>query len=198
MSFLRTIPPDAAAGPVREMYDRVQAENGYIPNWAQAFSLRPAVRDGWVALIGSIRPHLSVRRYELATLAAARALRSTYCSLAHSRVLLNQLFDAESVKTIFSGDASTVLEPAEVAMMSFVEKVVRGADRITQGDVDQLRAHGFDDAEIFDLVATAAARCFFSKLLDGLGVQADARYTKLEPDLLSTLTVGRPVATAAE
>ena len=40
----------------------------------------------------------------------------------------------------------------------------------------------------------AALRCFFSKTLDGLGVQADAKYSGLEPGLRDALTVGRPIA----
>ena len=59
MAFIRTIPPSGAEGPVREMYERVQNQLGYVPNWAQAFSLRPAVMDGWVALLSSIRNNLT-------------------------------------------------------------------------------------------------------------------------------------------
>lgn len=198
MSFVRTIPPAAATGDVRSMYDKVQAEQGTIPNWAHAFSLRPSVRDGWVSLIGSIRQNLTVRRYELVTLAAARALRSSYCSLAHGRVLSSQVFDGTTVATIMRGDASSVLEPAEVAMMEFAEKVVRGADQITEQDVASLRSHGLSDEEIFDISSTAAARCFFSKLLDALGIQADASFGTLHPELLAALTVGRPIAELAD
>ena len=197
MPFVRTIPPSDAEGAVREMYDKVQAEQGSIPNWAHAFSLRPAVRAGWVSLITSIRPNLSTRRYELVTLAAARALRSTYCSLAHGKVLASQVFDAAAMREIASGDASAVLEPGEIAMMEFARKVVLGADRITESDVAALRSHGFADEEIFDIAATAAARCFFSKLLDALGVQADAGFQSLDADLRAALTVGRPVAAAS-
>ena len=42
--------------------------------------------------------------------------------------------------------------------------------------------------------AAAAARCFFSGLLDALGVRADASYRELDPALRDALTVGRPVA----
>jgi uncharacterized peroxidase-related enzyme len=194
MPFVHTIPPSAADGAVREMYDKVLAEQGQIPNWAHLFTLRPGVREGWVGLLGSIRPHLSLRRYELVTIAAARALRSSYCSLAHGRVLANQVFDAPTVTAIVNGDGASVLEAAEIAMMNFAEKVVREADRITQSDVDTLRSHGFRDEEIFDIAAAAAARCFFSKLLDSLGVQADASFAQLDPALRTALTVGRPVA----
>jgi hypothetical protein len=55
------------------------------------------------------------------------------------------------------------------------------------------RSHPKDD-EIFDVAAAAAARCFFSKLIDAMGAQADTAYNALEPDLREALTVGRPIA----
>jgi uncharacterized peroxidase-related enzyme len=194
MAFIRTIAAADAQGPVREMYEQAEARFGYVPNWAQAFSLRPGVRDGWSALLKSIQSNLPVRSYELATLAAARALRSSYCSLAHGSVLAEKVFDAAAVTAIAQGGPESPVEPRERAMMAFVEKVVLHADRITAADVEALRSHGYRDEEIFDLAATAAARCFFSKLLDALGVQADSTFNDLEPTLRQALTVGRPVA----
>jgi alkylhydroperoxidase family enzyme len=82
--------------------------------------------------VGTIRPNLPLRRYELATLAAARALRSSYCSLAHGRVLAAQVFDAATVKAIRRGDGTAAMEPAEIAMMDYVEKVVRNANQVTE------------------------------------------------------------------
>jgi uncharacterized peroxidase-related enzyme len=135
-----------------------------------------------------------VRTYELATLAAARALRSSYCCLAHGTVLADKVFDAAGVAAIAKDAREAPLDARERAMMAFVEKVVQSADRIGADDVDALRAHGYRDEEIFDIAAAAAARCFFSKLLDALGVQADAAFEDLEPALREALTVGRPIA----
>jgi len=194
MAFIRTIPPSEAQGPVREMYQQVERRLGYVPNWAQAFSLRPGVRDGWAALLASIQSNLPVRTYELATLTAARALRSSYCSLAHGSVLANKVFDAATVTAVMKDAPDAPLEPGERAMMAFVEKVVLNADRVSAGDIEVLRSHGYQDEDIFDVTATAAARCFFSKLLDALGVQADSTFNNLDPALRETLTVGRPVA----
>jgi uncharacterized peroxidase-related enzyme len=176
------------------MYEQARSRFGYLPNWTQAFSLRPEVREGWVALLKSIQSSLPVRSYELATLAAARALRSSYCALAHGSVLAEKVFDAAAVTAIATDAPASPLEPRERALMAFAEKVALSADRITAGDVENLRAHGYRDEEIFDLAAAAAARCFFSKLLDALGVQADSAFNDLEPALREALTVGRPVA----
>jgi uncharacterized peroxidase-related enzyme len=194
MAFIHTIPPSRAEGPVREMYQQTQSRFGYVPNWAQAFSLRPGVLGGWVALLSSVQSNLSVRSYELVTLAAARALRSSYCALAHGSVLADKVFDAPTVAAIATGAPEAPLEPRERAAMAFAEKVARSADQITTADVEVLRSHGYRDEEIFDLAAAAAARCFFSKLLDALGVEPDSSYNDLDPTLRRALTVGRPVA----
>lgn len=194
MTFLRTIAPGEAQGSAREMYEQVERQFGHIPNWARVFSLRPAVRDGWAALLTSIRANLSVRTYELATLAAARALGSSYCLLAHGKVLCDQVFDAPTVTAIMKDAQDAPLEPRERAMMAFAEKVALNAERITSEDIDLLRSHGYKEEEIFDIAATAAARCFFSKLLDALGVQADSSFHDLDSKLLKALTVGRPIA----
>jgi hypothetical protein len=65
---------------------------------------------------------------------------------------------------------------------------------VTPDDIERLRALGFTEAEIVDVVLAAAARCFFSTVLDGLGVEPDAKYAGLDPELRDTLTVGRPIA----
>jgi uncharacterized peroxidase-related enzyme len=198
MTFIRTIQPSDAEGRVREMYGQVHRRFGYVPNWAKVFSVRPGVMDGWTALLKSIQPNLSARSYELATLAAARALGCSYCSLAHGSVLATKVFDPVAVTAIMTGAPESPLEPRERAMMKFAEKVAVNADRITPADIEELRSHGYGDEDIFDVAATAAARCFFSKLLDALGVQADSVFNELDPALRQALTVGRPIADRPE
>ena len=45
-------------------------------------------------------------------------------------------------------------------MMTFAERVARDTTAITDAEVQSLREHGFTDAQIFDIAAAAAARCF--------------------------------------
>jgi hypothetical protein len=65
---------------------------------------------------------------------------------------------------------------------------------VIEEHIERLRSLGLSDADVFDVGAAAAARCSFSKVLDGLGVQPDSKYADLDPQLRDTLTVGRPVA----
>lgn len=195
MAFISTVPEDQATGEVSQMYEEDRKRRGYVPNFAKIFSHRPAVKLAWNKLLESIRKEMDERRYELVTVAAARAMRSSYCMLAHGSVLRSKFYNDEQVASIATDFRTAGLSPAEVAMMSFAEKVVRDATAITQADIDGLRKHGFSDPEIFDVTATATARSFFSKTLDALGADPDASYMELQAPLRMALTVGRPLNT---
>ena len=80
--------------------------------------------------------------------------------------------------------------------MDLAEKVVVDATSIDNADLQPLRDLGLTETEIMDVVLAAAARCFFSKTLDALGVRADASFYELEPELRDALVVGRPIADA--
>ena len=117
---------------------------------------------------------MDLRRYELATLAAARRLRSSYCCLAHGTVLLER-FD-EPVLEIARDHRSANLSELDVAVMDLAERVVDDATSIGDADTQRLRDLGTLQTEIMDVVLAASARCFFSKTLDALGVLPDASY----------------------
>jgi alkylhydroperoxidase family enzyme len=122
---------------------------------------------------------MSDRQFELVTFAAAIELRNSACSLAHGKQLA-AFFSYDEIADMAAGKYGPSLANAERAMMQFARIIARDATSVTSKDVDVLREHGFADAEIFDIVATAAGRAFFTKLLDGLGVELDASFNRLD------------------
>jgi alkylhydroperoxidase family enzyme len=161
-------------------------------NYEHAFASRPDVLAAWVQLNTAIKANMDLRRYELATLAAARRLRSSYCSLMHGRVLIEQF--GEPVREIALDRRAAGLDDVDVAVMDLAEKVVVDATSIDDRDLQPLRDLGISEPEIMDVVLAAAARCFFAKTLDGLGVRPDASLSELDPAVLDVLVVGRPIA----
>ena len=196
MTFIETVPEGDAAGDVAQMYENDRAAFGRLPNFTQAFSHRPGVYAAWRALNGEIKAGMDQRRYELATIAAARRLRSTYCVMAHGLVLLDNFVAPDELAAIVTDHHAAGLDAVDVAVMDLADKVADDAASVTEADIDALRAHGLSDTEIFDVVAAAAARCFFSKAVDGVGAQPDAAYAELDAPLREALTVGRPIAGA--
>jgi alkylhydroperoxidase family enzyme len=163
-------------------------------NYERAFEERPEVYAAWQQLNGAIKAGMDLRRYELATLAAARRLHSSYCSLAHGTVLIEQF--GEPVREIALDRDAAGLDAVDLAVMDLAEKVVDDAASIGDADLRELRDLGLSEVEIMDVVLAASARCFFSKTLDALGVLPDPKYAALEPGIREALVVGRPIAEA--
>lgn len=163
-------------------------------NMERAFEERPEVLAAWQQLNGAIKAGMDLRRYELATLAAAQRLRSSYCCLMHGRVLRDDF--GEPVAEIARDRRAAPLDAVDVAVMDLAERVVDDATSIGDADLEPLRDLGLSETEIMDVVLAAAARCFFSKALDGIGVFPDAELAELGPELLEVLVVGRPIAEA--
>ncbi len=161
-------------------------------NSERAFEARPEVLEAWQGLNGAIKAAMDLRRYELATLAAALRLRSSYCCLAHGSVLIEQF--GEPVERIVTDRDNAGLDETDLAVMRLAERVVDDATSISDADLQPLRDLRLSEVDIMDVVLAATARCFFSKTLDAMGVLPDARYAELEPQLREALVVGRPIA----
>ena len=192
-------PRDGAEDEVREWYDEQTARWGYLPNYAAAFASRPEVARAWTALNQAVRDGMDRRRFELATIAAARALRSTYCTTAHSKFLRDVCHDEPTMLSMAADPDGASLDPTDRAVIAFARKVVLDAAAISQEDVDALRAVGLTDNDIADIVFAAAARSFFATVLDGVGVYADHQLgATFDPHVVDQLTVGRPIAVSPE
>lgn len=190
MAFIDTVRAADATGEVRAMYEQQEGKYGYVPHYATVFSHRPHVMKLWADLQYGIRRDMDKRRFELVTVAAAMAIRSTYCSLAHGTAL-QQFYSSAEVLAIVSESDQSPLTDAEIEMMRFAGKVATRASDTSADDVAKLKQLGFDDAEIFDIAATATARCFFAQLCEGLGAIGDHLYENMDEDLRHALTVGR-------
>ncbi|MGN6868943.1 MAG: carboxymuconolactone decarboxylase family protein [Solirubrobacteraceae bacterium] len=195
MTFIETVAADDATGATAELYAAEEEVFGFLPNLVRAFSLRPEVYLAWKQLNGAVKGGMDLRRYELATIAAARELRSSYCTLAHGSVLMDKGFlEPDAVRAVVSDHRDAGLDETEVAVMDLAAKVARDATSVEQDDIERLRSLGLSDKDILDVVLAAAARCFFSTVLDALGAEPDAKYGQLDPAVREALTVGRAIA----
>ena len=117
-------------------------------------------------------------------LAAARRLRSSYCMLAHGKVLADRFMDADDVRARRArpggGRARRGRRRDDGRSPRRSPTTRRRSRRPTSTACATL---GLADAEILGVVLAAAARCFFSKVLDGLGAQPDERFAAIEPAL---------------
>ena len=193
--FIDAVTEESADGALGDYYAQQQGAWGFLPNYAAAFSTRPEVAEAWNLLNKTVRDGMDRRRFEIATIGAARALSSTYCTAAHSKFLRDVCDDETAMIAIAADPSGAALSDQDRTVYLFAGKVAVDASSIQQDDVDALRAHGLTDVDVADVVFAAAARCFFARVLDGLGAELDVQTAQaFAPDIMASMVVGRPVA----
>ncbi|EAP98840.1 hypothetical protein JNB_01690 [Janibacter sp. HTCC2649] len=193
--FIPRIEPDRADDDLSTWYASQQTMWGFLPDYAGAFSHRPDVAQAWASLNQTIREGMDRRRFEIATIAAARARRSTVCTVAHSKFLRDVAGDGATLSSICEHPDGSGLDDQDRTVYEFATKVAMDAASVERSDIDRLHAAGLSDAEITDVALAVGARCFFTAVLDALGVQADPQTAGAFPvEQLQSMLVGRPVA----
>jgi uncharacterized peroxidase-related enzyme len=191
--YLKTVDETEATGEVAEVYRHTKAQMGFIMEATQCWSTRPEIMTAWLTFYDHLRSRLSItaRDWRLVTFVAAQHVPSTYCSLVYGGQLIDDLGSKEKVLALQQDFRAAGLSKRDVAMLSYAKKIAVNAASITQTDIEELRAVGFDDAEIFDIAFCASIRCFLSRFYDAIGASPDAAFREMAPDFRDPLVVGK-------
>src|SRR5947199_8045006 len=100
------------------------------PNYGAAFASRPGIYAAWQQLNGAIKESMDLRRYELATIAAAKRLGSSYCMLAHGGFLARDFLSEEQVRAVALDHRAAGLDPVDGAVMDLAEKIAADATSV--------------------------------------------------------------------
>jgi hypothetical protein len=193
--FLRPALPSPGA-------DRLYAEDrstfGYVMNLSQAWAHLPDVHDDLFGLLGRTADAagLTFRQRGVLISALASSMGDPHCSLAWGTRLAGAAGD-DVAAGVLRGDDSG-LEPAERALAAWARKLARDPSGTEAGDVEGLRAAGYDDEQIAAVTVFVALRIAFSTVNDALGARPDRELARSAPDgVRAAVTFGRPVAGAA-
>jgi uncharacterized peroxidase-related enzyme len=154
--------PDIAALPedLRARVLDVQAKAGFVPNVFLAFSHRPEEARAFFAwhdaLLLKDTGTLTKAEREMIIVATSAANDCLYCVVAHGallRVYAKQPLVADQVATNY---LKADITPRQRAMLDFALKVCKDSGALVEADFVALRAHGFDDEDIWDIGAITA------------------------------------------
>ncbi|WP_369372707.1 carboxymuconolactone decarboxylase family protein [Promicromonospora sp. Populi] len=190
MTIIRTPEPPDADGTWAQLYAGDLDTLGYVPSHTRVMATNPEAQRAFEALVGAVVPSIGLRLYELVTLAAAGAIGSQACRLAHGRKS-RTLFDDAQLELIARDFRTAGLTQLEVAAMEVAERVSGDSAAMTEADTLRLRELGLTDRQIVDVVLAAAARNYYSRALHALAVPPDVPPDLPEP-LREALAGGLP------
>ena len=189
--------PEATAE-ARTMFDEDIAELGYVMNVSRLWAYQPATATGLFALLSQVNSgeRLSLRQRSVLVTACASAFGDSYCSLAWGTKLAGAS-DAQTAARVVDG-VDDGLSTSERAIAAWARKVARDPNGTTAADVQELRAAGFSDSQVFTITAFVALRLAFSTVNDALGLRPDAALRSTAPaSVREAVTFGRPIEDVA-
>jgi uncharacterized peroxidase-related enzyme len=146
----------------KPILDAVHKQLGVVPNMFRLIAQSPAVLQGFAANNGALTKTLDVKTRERIALAVAQIDGCSYCLSAHTYLGLNLAkITPEEIalnRKGASGDAKAN------AAVSFAVEVVRERGHVTDADLKAVRAAGFTDGQIVEIVAVTAENIFTNLL----------------------------------
>ncbi|WP_144157051.1 peroxidase-related enzyme [Paraburkholderia sp. BCC1885] len=157
MSSRISTPASVADAPAasRPLLDAVNKQLGVVPNLFRMVGTSPAALEGYLSLSGALgKGSLSAKTRERIAIAVAQVNGCDYCLSAHAYLAKNlaKLDDAEIAANRNGGSNDPKAAPAVL----FAKKVAEARGHVTDADFSAVKAAGYSDAEVIEIVQNVA------------------------------------------
>lgn len=158
MPRLNALDPKETTGKTKELLDGVKAKIGMIPNLMRTFANSPAALEGYLNFSGALSGGLlDAKLREQIALTVADANSCEYCLSAHTAI--GKLVGLHENELVASRKASSTDARTNAALM-FAHQLVVKRGEVDDADVRTVRAAGFNDGEITEIIANVALNIF--------------------------------------
>lgn len=169
---------ESATGSNKDIFAALQKGLGMVPNMTRVMANSPAVLQAYVQFNGALSGgKLAPKIREQIALLTAQSNECAYCLSAHSALGklagLNQA-QLDGARRVESSD------PRTLAALTFAQSIIDLRGGVSERDISAVRAAGFSDAEIAEIVAAVAIN-FFTNLFNR-AFDVDIDFPRVEVD----------------
>jgi uncharacterized peroxidase-related enzyme len=171
MQIMKSIQDAAATGRTKQIFDAMQKNLGTVPNLVRVLANSPAALNAYVSFDGALaHGTLPQATREQIAVAVANANSCDYCLSAHT--VLGKLAGVakNDLGLAQVGDAS---DPKTAAALKFAVEVVRRQGLVPSTSVDAVRAAGYTDGEVAEIVAAVSINIFTNYFNNIVGTDID-------------------------
>lgn len=151
---LKDMPDD-----IRERIEAVQEKAGFIPNVFLTLAHRPDEFRAFFAYHDALmeKPgNLTKAEREMIVVATSGANQCQYCVIAHGAILRVRAKNPLIADQVATNYRKADITDRQKAMLDFATKVSQTAHLVGESDFDALKAHGFDEEDIWDIAGISA------------------------------------------
>ena len=144
---------------VRERIDAVAEKSGFVPNVFRTLSRRPDEFRAFFAYHDALMERdsgLTKGEREMIVVATSAVNKCLYCVIAHGALVRIREKNPRLADQLATDYTRADITARQMAMLDFACLVAETASEVDEDDLDDLREHGFDDEDIWDIGAIAA------------------------------------------
>ncbi len=158
MQRLAAINPADATGKARQLLDAVQARIGMTPNLMKTLAAAPAALEAYLNMSAALSAGgLDAKLREQIALTVAQANSCEYCLSAHSAI--GKMVGLKPEEIAASREAHSA-DARRQAGLQFAQAVVVERGEVSNDAFARVRAAGYTDGEITEIVANVAINIF--------------------------------------
>jgi len=144
---------------IRERILAVQEKSGFVPNVFLVLAHRPDEFRAFFAYHDALmeKPgNLTKAEREMIVVATSARNECQYCVIAHGAILRIRAKNPLIADQVATNYRKADITDRQKAMLDFAMKVSMSAQQVGEADFDTLKAHGFDEDDIWDIAGISA------------------------------------------
>ncbi|OAI40661.1 alkylhydroperoxidase [bacterium SCGC AG-212-C10] len=161
------------------LFAQVEQKLGFVPNVFRAFAWRGERFERWRAHFEHVMeptPGLGRAEREMISVVVSMQNQCLYCLTAHGFAVRAILKDPVKGERILLDHHRAGLSEKHVAMLDYAVRITNDPANCSEDDVDELRAVGYSDEEIWDIIEVAATFNFTNRLASATGMMPNPEY----------------------
>jgi uncharacterized peroxidase-related enzyme len=172
MQRISALDPETTTGKSKDLFNTVNGKLGMVPNMMRTMGNSPAVLNAYLAFSGALgESSIGAKLGELIALTVANANSCEYCNAAHSFIGEKLVgIDAATIRSAKEGRSTDVKTQAALL---FARTLVAKKGKTNNADIESLKAAGFTDAAIAEIIAHTALNIFTNYFNNATNVVVD-------------------------
>ena len=182
LTWLRVPADDEVPPEVHELWQPSLEKLGFVPNVLRFYALRPSRLLAWNAHYEeAMRGESALTKAEREMIAVVVSVTNdcAYCIAAHSAALRKLTKDAALADQIAADHREADIPERMKRALDYAGKLTRTPADMTEADIEDLRAAGWEDEDVMDITEVAALFNFSNRMASGLGWAPNPEYETL-------------------
>ena len=162
---------------------QIQEKAGFVPNVFLALAHRPDELRAFMAYHDALMLRqpghplgLNKSEREMIVVATSGANRCLYCVVAHGAIL--RIYEKQPLiaDQIAINHRKADLPPRQIAMLDYAMKVCLDSASIGEADHAAVKAHGYDDEDLWDIAAITAFFGLSNRMANAIGMRPNDEF----------------------